>query len=97
MKGGSTNARRQGLLAIGRISGDRKEILRVRSKKRKVFDLARDAGERVDLADSGSEASAELSSWLQEVREGLAAADELPPPSLDAESLEQLRALGYIE
>ena len=97
VQGGSASSRRQGLLAVGRIAGDRKEILRVRSRKRKVFDLARDRAERDDLADSDAGPSAELDSWLEEVREGLAASDELPPPSLDAESLEQLRALGYIE
>lgn len=93
----STNARRQGLLAVGRISGARKEILRVRGKNRSVFDLGRDANERQNLASSGSEPSPELSSWLQQVREGLAASDELPPPTLDEASLEQLRALGYID
>ena len=93
---GGTNARRQGLLEVGRIANHRKEMLRVRSKKLRIFDLAQDIHERSDLAVT-SEPSAELSAWLLEVREGLAASDELPPPSLDKESIEQLRALGYID
>ncbi len=93
---GTGNARRKGLLAVGRIAGRQKEILRVRSGRRRVFDLTRDAGERRDLAD-GAEASTELTDWLQQVRAGLTASDELPAPALDEESLEQLRALGYID
>ena len=93
---GGTNARRQGLLEVARIVQRRKETLRVRSKKLRIFDLSSDARELRNLAD-GSEPTAELMAWLQQVREGLAASDELPPPSLDAESIEQLRALGYIE
>ncbi len=93
---GGTNARRQGLLEIGRIADRRKEILRVRSQRLRIFDLSKDVRELANLADS-SEPTAELSDWLREVREGLAASDELPPPSLDEESIEQLRALGYID
>ncbi len=93
---GGTNARRQGLLAVGRIADRRKEVLRVRSKRLRIFDLSQDARELKNLAEA-SEPSAELSEWLRQVREGLAASDELPPPTLDQESIEQLRALGYIE
>ena len=93
---GGTQARRQGLLEVGRIANRRKEILRVRSQKLRVFDLSQDAQEVNDLAET-SEPTAELTAWLQQVRLGLAASDELPPPSLDEESIEQLRALGYID
>ncbi len=93
---GGKNARRQGLLAVGRIADHRKEILRVRSKRLRIFDLSRDVPEVADLAEA-TEPTSELSDWLLQVREGLAASDELPPPSLDQESIEQLRALGYID
>ncbi len=93
---GGTDARRQGLLEVGRIADRRKETLRVRSRKLRISDLSSDARELKNLAE-GPEPSSELSEWLDQVREGLAASDELPPPSLDAESIEQLRALGYIE
>ncbi len=93
---GGTNARRQGLLEVGRIADHRKEILRVKSGKFRIYDLSKDVRERTNLAGDG-EPSAELSEWLQQVREGLAASDALPPPSLDPESIERLRALGYID
>ena len=94
----SRNARRQGLLAVARIAADRKEIFRVKSKHRWVFDLSRDTDELSNLAASGkSEPSEDLSLWMRQVKDGLSAADELPAPSLDKESIEQLRALGYID
>ena len=94
---GGTDARRQGLLSVGRIAGGRKEILRVKNNHHKIFDLTHDAAERSNLVAVRSSSSAELASWLQEVREGLAASDQLPPPSLDEASIEQLRSLGYID
>ena len=97
VRGGSTNARRQGLLEVGRIEAGRKEILRVRGGNRRVFDLFEDAAELRSLVELKSEPTAQLNEWLSQVREGLAASDELPPPSLDDESIEQLRALGYID
>ncbi len=93
---GSGGARRQGLLEVGRVALSEKEILRVKSGKLRTFDLAGDPRELKDLA-AGSEPSAELAAWLGQVREGLAASDELPPPTLDPESVEQLRALGYLD
>ncbi len=95
---GGANARRQGLLEVGRIAGKKKEILRVKNGRGHwLFDLAQDSKEVASLVDDDSEPSAELSKWLEIVREGLTASDELPPPALDEESLDQLRALGYID
>ena len=34
---------------------------------------------------------------IDEIRAGLAAADRAPAPELDAESIEELRALGYLD
>ena len=91
------SARRKGLLAVARIAGGRKETLRLRNSVRKIFDLSRDAAETESLVEERSQPSEELSSWLGQVKEGLIASDELPPPSIDEESVEQLRALGYID
>ncbi len=92
-----TNARRQGLLSVARITNRRKEIFRVKNNHHRVFDLTRDAAERKNQVAVRTRASEELAEWLREVREGLVASDDLPPPSLDEASLEQLRALGYID
>ena len=70
--GQAKNARRQGLLEVARIADRRKEILRVRSNKLRVFDLSRDAPERSNLATAGVGPSSELAEWLEAVREGLA-------------------------
>lgn len=91
------NARRQGLLSVCRIADGRKEVLRVKNDHHRLFDLAADAAELDNLAPVKTPASDDLAEWLRVVREGLAASDELPPPSLDEASLEQLRALGYID
>ena len=91
------NARRQGLLSVARIAEGRKEIFRLKNNQHKVFDLTHDAAEQDNLTAVRTTSSAELLEWLRQVREGLAASDELPPPSLDEASLEQLRALGYID
>jgi hypothetical protein len=92
----SSDARLNGLLEVGRISGDRKEALDLRDGRLHVFDLARDPRERRDLASDGQEPSEELATWLHTVRQGLRAASDIPPPEMDAESEEHLRALGYI-
>ncbi|MCG8460531.1 MAG: sulfatase [Holophagales bacterium] len=98
----NSNARRQGLLEIAIVTsgpeGLRKETLRVKDRhRRKLFDLGRDRAEMGSSVDTASPASDALAQWLSEVRIGLEAADDLPPPSLDDESIEQLRALGYID
>lgn len=96
---GGAEARRKGLLEVGRvIDGKTKEVWRLKSKvHRLLFDFAKDPAEVENQAKPGTKASAELETWLEAVQEGLAASDALPPPSLDEESLEQLRALGYLE
>ena len=96
----NTQARRLGLLAVGLVAdGDRKEILRVKNEDaiRMLFALGVDPKESESTVVDDSPPSETLARWLSEVREGLEASDELPPPSLDQESLDQLRALGYID
>ncbi len=91
----SSDARRGGLLEVGRVTGDRKEVLNLRNGRVQVYDLAEDPGEV--LPESRSETSDDLATWLEAVRAGLEAASDLPVPELDEESREQLKALGYIE
>ncbi len=96
-RAGNTSARRQGLLEIARFEGGIKEIVRVTNGKRRVFDLNEDPKELRDLDTEDAPPSEALAEWHRVVMEGLEASDELPPPSLDEDSIEQLRALGYID
>ncbi len=96
-RSGNRKARRQGLLEVGRVTAGHKEILRVTNDHRRIFDVLGDPRETRSLATDGDRPSAELTEWLGRVREGLAAADELPAATLDEESVEQLKALGYID
>jgi arylsulfatase A-like enzyme len=97
-RSGNKSARRQGLLEVGWVKGGSKEILRVTNNHHHRYDLAKDPEELENLlAQPGSEPSPELLDWLRQVREGLDFSDLLPPPSLDDTTLEQLKALGYID
>jgi hypothetical protein len=86
-----------GLLAVGYVEGNRKEILRIRSKEHLVFDLAADPEEKNNLVDSQSEATDDLLRCVGETVEGLEQVDRMTPTALDNESREKLRALGYLE
>jgi arylsulfatase A-like enzyme len=101
---GATNAkedlrrsRQRGLLEVARLDTWDKEILRVTNSRRRMFQVQEDRGEEDNLVELRSEISEDLASWLAGVRQGLALADELPPPVLSDEDLDQLRALGYID
>lgn len=98
VRGGGRQARRRGLLEVGMLQGESKELWRIKGQDtRSLFDLEADPGELDNRVEPRSGLSAELAAWLEEVEAGLAASDELPPPSLDEESLEQLEALGYLD
>ncbi len=88
-------ARRRGLLEVALLVGDRKETLRLRGGERYLVDVASDPGDQKNLADRRSGPSPDLRHWQQLVEQGLISADQLPPPTLDRETEEQLRALGY--
>jgi arylsulfatase A-like enzyme len=88
-------ARRRGLLEVALLVGDRKETLRLRNGERWLVDVTGDPGDGRNLADRRSGPSADLRRWQQLVEQGLISADQLPPPTLDRETEEQLRALGY--
>jgi arylsulfatase A-like enzyme len=88
-------ARRRGLLEVALLVGDRKETLRLRGGEHYLVDVASDPGDQKNLADRRSGPSPDLRHWQQLVEQGLVSADLLPPPTLDRETEEQLRALGY--
>lgn len=90
-------ARRKGLLQVGMIAGSSKEVLRLGSGQLWRYDLERDPRETAPPLPAEARPSAALAACLEEVRRGLAAADNLPAPPVDEETLEQLRALGYID
>jgi arylsulfatase A-like enzyme len=92
-----TRARRRGLLEIALVRDGRKEVLRLKSGERWLIDVNGDAREERNLVDPRSPPSPELQRWRQAVEAGLASADRLPTPSLDAETEETLRALGYVD
>lgn len=93
----SSRARIDGLLEVGRVTGTRKEVFDLRDGSVRIYDLAEDPGENVDLAGGDAQPSPELELWLQAVQEGLRAASDIPPAELDAEARERLRSLGYLD
>jgi arylsulfatase A-like enzyme len=93
----SDRARRAGLLEVGRLAGGWLETLHVASGRlqRSAFAWPLKGGETPPPVPPGP--SPELDACLAEVRAGLAENDRFLPPELDAESVEALRALGYID
>jgi len=93
----SDRLRRKGLLEVGTYKDGTKEICRPVKGRRWVFDLEADRAEKASLVELGSACSEATGAWLERVRAGLEASDDLPPPELGEEDLDQLRALGYID
>jgi arylsulfatase A-like enzyme len=93
----SDRKRSKGLLSVGVVHQDRKEILRVKNNSPALFDLAADAGELANLDIATEPPSDPLLECLGTVSEGLGALDRLVTKKLDDETVEQLKALGYIE
>jgi choline-sulfatase len=91
----AAEARRNGLLAVGLMSGGRKAILRVGEEKPALFDLAGDPREAHPLA-ADDRLARRLAGWLAEVQRGLTASEGLPPAALGAADAARLRALGYL-
>jgi len=89
--------RSKGLLSVGYVEGDSKEILRVKNNTHSLFDLAVDPGELTNLVEANGPPSNRLLECLGSISEGLGALDRLTSKKLDDETIEQLRALGYIE
>jgi arylsulfatase A-like enzyme len=94
----SDRARSKGLLEVGLFEGPRKEIYRLRGNQLELFDLAEDPRELRSLVEADGEPSERLRMCLRVIVQGLADADaELEVDELDAESIEQLKSLGYLE
>ncbi len=94
---GEQNARQSGLLEVAVLRGRSKEVLRLENRSRRLFDLGLDPAELLGRAAAGGRPSPELLAWLAEVEQGLRKASDLPTAALDAASLEQLKALGYVD
>lgn len=87
--------------------GDSKVIVTGRQRKPALFDLARDPGELVDLQSARSAAGSDstralgrrlqamLQEWLAANRDAARGSIVDATDSLDAESIERLRSLGY--
>ena len=84
-----------GLMEVGLLVGGVKEILDVDDREASRFDLRRDPEELDDLHPDDGEPSDELMAWYEQVETGLEEAGTYPPPALDEESVEKLKALGY--
>jgi len=89
--------RSKGLLSVGIVREDRKEILRIKNNTHMIFELGDDPGEVTNLVVENGPPSDPLLECLGTVSEGLGALDRLTSKKLDDETIEQLRALGYIE
>jgi len=90
-------ARLAGLLEVGVLSGDAFEATHLANGQRRLFDLAADPRELHNEAAPGSPPSPRLAACVAEIRRGLEEADRFVPPPLDADEIEQLRALGYLD
>jgi len=93
----SDRARSKGLISVGWVRGERKEILRVRSNHHMLFDLAEDPLEVNDLVTVDSQPSKELLQCVGSISEGLGALDRIAARRLDPEDVEKLKALGYLD
>jgi arylsulfatase A-like enzyme len=89
--------RSKGLLWVGVINGDRKEIVKLSRQLIQVYDLAADPGEFNSLAGVEDPPSDALAACLAKVAEGLGSLDKLATQKFDDKTVEQLRALGYLE
>ncbi len=89
--------RSKGLLWIGVIEGHRKELVQVNRQYLQTFDLESDPGELVNLAATDSRPSQQLLACFAEISSGLGALDRLATQKLDDETVDQLKALGYLE
>ena len=62
-----------------------------------IYDFVADPGELETLASVDAKPSDALAACLARVAEGLGSLDKLATQKLDDETVEQLRALGYLE
>jgi choline-sulfatase len=93
----SDKKRSKGLLSVAIITDGRKEILVLNPQEHQLFDVAGDPGELHSLVGPATQPSDGLLAWLAQVSNGLSALDRLATQNLDPETVEQLRALGYLD
>ena len=93
----SDKKRSKGLLWVGVINGDKKEMVKVSRQLIQIYDLSTDPGELETLAAIDAKPSDSLAACLARVAEGLGSLDELATQKLDDETVEKLKALGYLE
>jgi arylsulfatase A-like enzyme len=89
-------ARRSGLLEVGIVKNDMKEIYRVENGRRRLFDLGADPGEVESMTRRSDSPSEGLQLWISDLQSALDSFDDAPEP-LDDESIEALRSLGYVD
>jgi len=90
-------ARRSGLLEVGVIHDEQKEIFHVGKSRRQFYDLTADPLELNDLSEKKADPTEGLMTWMRAVFDGLIAVEDSPPEPLDEESVEVLRSLGYVD
>jgi arylsulfatase A-like enzyme len=90
-------ARSKGLISVGLVRDERKEILRVKNNSHLLFDLVDDPEELANLVTEDSSPSPELLRCVGSISDALGSLDRLTTKKLDDETVEQLRALGYLE
>jgi arylsulfatase A-like enzyme len=93
----SDRARSKGLLSVGYVIDERKEILRIKNNSHSLFDLLTDPGELDNLTTEDTAPTSELLRCLAQISDGLGALDRVATRKLDPEDVERLRALGYLE
>jgi arylsulfatase A-like enzyme len=89
--------RSKGLLSVAVVEGSIKEILRVKNNRHSLYDLAADPVETNDLVTPDQRPSEDLLECVGVISEGLGSLDRLADTKLDDETVDQLRALGYID
>jgi arylsulfatase A-like enzyme len=90
-------ARKSGLLAIGIVKDNRKEIFRLENRRRRVYDLNADPGELNSLSPKKESPSEGLQIWMSALDSALDSFEDMAPTPLDEESIRQLKALGYVD
>jgi len=90
-------ARKAGLLEVGLIERNRKEIFRLEKNRRWLFDLNSDPEELQSLSRNSEHPTEGLLTWMRSVFDGLGQFDHTIPAPLDKESVEALRSLGYVD
>lgn len=93
----SEMARQSGLLEVGRIEGPDKEVFRIGNNRRRLFNLSRDPQETRNLSSRREDPTESLVGWMESVYDSLRTFEDMPPETLDQESIEQLKSLGYAD